>query len=265
MVRLAITGAAGRMGKAILGLALKDGELSVTGVVEAKGHPLIGQSADVLAGKTDSPLVVVDDLARVAGEADVVVDFTHPGPSLANLGIALSAGKAVVIGTTGFSPDQIREIEQKGKTGRIVMSPNMSVGMNLMFDLVERMARTLKAGYDVEILEMHHRLKKDAPSGSALRLKDAVLKGYPERAWVEVFGRQGITGERRDEEIGVMSLRGGDVVGEHTVFFTGTGERLEVTHRATSRENFARGALMAAKWIVGKGPGLYSMKDVLNL
>ncbi len=265
MVRIVVTGAAGRMGKAILSLALKDRELSVTGVVEAKGHPLVGQGADTLVGKTDPPLVVVDDLAQVVAGGDVVIDFTHPGPSVDNLRVVHSAGKAAVIGTTGFSGDQIREIEEKGKTCRIVLSPNMSVGMNLMFDLVERMARTLRTGYDVEIIEMHHRLKKDAPSGSALRLKEAVLRGHPERAWEEVFGRKGIVGERRDEEIGVMSLRGGDVVGEHTVFFAGTGERLEVTHRATSRENFARGALLAAKWIVTKGPGLYSMKDVLDL
>ena len=148
---------------------------------------------------------------------------------------------------------------------KVVLSPNMSIGMNVLFDVANKVAGLLKEGYDVEIVEMHHRWKKDAPSGSALRLKDAVETAQPERKWTEVFGREGITGERKAQEIGLMSLRGGDVVGEHTVYFAGMGERLEFTHRAFSRDNFAKGALLAAKWLVGQPYGVYSMKDVLGL
>ena len=148
---------------------------------------------------------------------------------------------------------------------KVVISPNMSIGMNVLFDVANKVASVLKEGYDVEIVEMHHRWKKDAPSGSALRIKDAIETAKPDRKWTEVFGREGITGERKTEEIGIMSLRGGDVVGEHTVFFAGMGERLEFTHRAFSRDNFARGALLAAKWLIRQPYGIYSMKDVLGL
>jgi len=148
---------------------------------------------------------------------------------------------------------------------RAVISPNMSVGMNLMFDTVEKLSRMLKDGYDIEIVEMHHRLKKDSPSGTAVKLMEVIEGAQPDKAWQEVFGRKGITGERKDNEIGVLALRGGDVVGEHTVMFAGIGERLEITHRAYSRENFARGAIIAAKWIVDKGEGIYTMKNVLGL
>lgn len=265
MVRIIITGACGKMGRAIVGLALQDGDIEITGLVEAPGHPMTGKAHDLMTGGTHKgdPLIV-DDISQVINGADVVVDFTQAGACINHFRAAAAAGAAHVIGTTGFREDQLREIGD-AKGARVVISPNMSVGMNILFDLAQKASAALKDGYDVEIVEMHHRWKKDAPSGSALRIKDAAEAGQAGRAWVEVFGRQGITGERKADEIGVMSIRGGDIVGEHTIFFAGIGERLELTHRAYSRDNFARGALLAAKWLVDQPAGVYSMKDVLGL
>ena len=264
MVKVIITGACGRMGGMILRLALSDPDLKVIGLVEAKNHPKIGKSPDTMSAQGGEGLVIKDDLAGVIDEGDVVIDFTDPAVSLQNYRLAVESNKAIVIGTTGFSDDAVTEL-RSARNARVVLSPNMSVGMNLMFDAVERLSKVMKDDYDIEIVEMHHKLKKDAPSGTALKLKDVVEASEPGRPWIEMFGRQGILGERRKEEIGILSLRGGDVVGEHTVMFAGVGERLEITHRAFSRENFARGALVAARWLVQQEPGIYSMKDVLGL
>jgi 4-hydroxy-tetrahydrodipicolinate reductase len=264
MVRLIITGVCGKMGSTILNLALKDKDIEVVGAVESKGHPLIGKGIDVVAGKTDSPVTIGDDLSKVILKGDVVVDFTEPTSSLEHFRIANANRKAIVIGTTGFNDKALAEMKN-AKDARTVLSPNMSVGMNLMFDTVERLSRIMKDDYDIEIVEMHHKWKKDSPSGTAVKIKDIVEMSEPGRNWIEVSGRKGITGERKKEEIGILSLRGGDVVGEHTVMFAGIGERLEITHRAYSRENFARGALIAAKWIVTRKNGVYSMKEVLGL
>jgi 4-hydroxy-tetrahydrodipicolinate reductase len=264
MVSVLITGVCGRMGASILKLALGDPGLHVAGVVEAKGHASAGRPVDGAVGTAALPLIIGDDLAQVIHKGDVVIDFTEPEASLAHFRMATANGRAIVLGTTGFDDEAVAEI--KGAQGaRVVLSPNMSVGMNLMFDIVERLAKVMKDDYDIEIVEMHHKMKKDAPSGTALKLKEIVESTDRERQWVEVFGRKGILGARHKDEIGVLSLRGGDVVGEHTVMFAGIGERLEISHRAFSRENFARGALVAAKWISGQSPGLYSMKDVLGL
>jgi 4-hydroxy-tetrahydrodipicolinate reductase len=264
MVRLIITGVCGKMGSTILNLALKDKDFEVVGAVESKNHPLLGKGINMVAGKTDSPVTIGDDLSKVILKGDVVVDFTEPASSLEHFRIANANRKAIVIGTTGLNNKALAEMKN-AKDARAVISPNMSVGMNLMFDSVERLSRIMKDDYDIEIVEMHHKWKKDSPSGTALKIKDIVEMSEPDRNWIEVFGRKGITGERKKEEIGILSLRGGDVVGEHTVMFAGIGERLEVTHRAYSRENFARGALIAAKWIVTRKDGVYSMKDVLGL
>lgn len=261
MVNVVITGACGKMGRAILRLALDDKDLQVAGLVEAKGHPMTGQAHDLMAGK--APLVV-DELAQAMTGADVVVDFSEAAASVNHFKAAVEKGVAHVIGTTGLKDDDLRFVRET-KGARVVISPNMSVGMNILFDLAQRVSSILGDGYDAEIVELHHRWKKDAPSGSALKIKDAVEAGQAGRRWVEVFGREGITGERKADEIGVMSIRGGDIVGEHTLFFSGIGERLELTHRAWSRDNFARGALIAAKWLVNQPPGVYSMKDVLGL
>lgn len=258
MVRLIITGAAGKMGRAIIGVAAQDSSFEVAGLTERKGHPLIGTKDPI------THAVITDDLAGVIDRGDVIVDFTEPRSSIAHLKLAKEHKKAIVIGTTGFTGDDLARIKDAGDT-KVVFSPNMSMGMNLMFDLVEKAARILKDNFDIEILEMHHKWKKDAPSGTALRIKDIIEQTDKTRTWEEVYGRQGVTGERKKDELAVLALRGGDIVGEHTVFFAGIGERVEITHRAYSRENFARGALIAARWVVNQDNGIYSMKDVLGL
>jgi 4-hydroxy-tetrahydrodipicolinate reductase len=264
MVKLIITGAAGKMGTAIIKCALEDTGFEITGLIESKTHPDIGKPSSIIAAASAEPLLIEDSLEKVIEKGDVVIDFSEAKASAEHLRIVKKYSKAHVIGTTGFSNDALAEIHLTEDV-RVVISPNMSIGMNVLFDMANRVAGTLKEGYDVEIVEMHHRWKKDAPSGSALRIKDAVETAIPDRKWIEVFGREGITGERKIHEIGIMSLRGGDVVGEHTVYFTGMGERLEFTHRAFSRDILARGALVAAKWLVEQPYGIYSMKDVLGL
>lgn len=264
MIKLIVTGACGKMGAAIIKCALEDKGLAIVGLVETKNHPNVGRPADMTANKSDKPLLVDDSLNKVIDKGDVVIDFTEAKASIEHFRIAKKHGKAQIIGTTGFSQEALAEI-RSAKDAKVVISPNMSIGMNVLFDVCNKVAGTLKEGYDVEIIEMHHRWKKDAPSGSALRIKDSIEAAKPDRKWIEVFCREGITGERRNEEIGIMTLRGGDVVGEHTVYFAGMGERLEFTHRAFSRDNFARGALLAAKWLVRQPSGVYSMRDVLEL
>ena len=264
MIKLIITGIGGKVGSTILNLALKDKDFDVVGATETKDHPMVGRNIPKGTDNINDSVIVSDDLASIINTCDVVVDFTQPEPSLEHFRIVESAKKSIIIGTTGFSKGATDEINA-AKNARVVISPNMSVGMNLMFDVVERVTKILGNDYDIEIVEMHHKWKKDAPSGTAMKIKDVIEKALPEKDWVEVFGRKGITGERKNEEIGIMTLRGGDVVGEHTAIFAGIGERLEVTHRAYSRENFARGALVAAKWITNQPAGVYSMKDVLGL
>jgi 4-hydroxy-tetrahydrodipicolinate reductase len=249
------------MGRAVVKLALEDPDLEIKGLVEVKGHPMTGKVHDLMAGK--APFITDDPSQAMAG-ADVVVDFTEAKASVSHFRAAAGKGVAHIIGTTGLKEEDLRIIRET-KGARVVISPNMSIGMNILFDLARRVSSILGEAYDAEIVELHHRWKKDAPSGSALRIKDAVEAGQDSRDWIEVFGREGITGERKKNEIGVMSIRGGDIVGEHTLYFAGIGERLELTHKAWSRDNFARGALLAARWIVNQPPGIYSMKDVLGL
>lgn len=267
MTRVVVTGVSGRMGSTIVRLALADPELEVTAVLEAKGHPSIGKSLDAVVVNTNMSegMQIMDDLSAVIDDSDVVVDFTTPVASFEYFRLACDHNKAIVIGTTGLPQDIVAAMRCAPKA-KAVISPNMSIGVNLLFNLVERAARALGPEYDAEIVEMHHRLKKDAPSGTAIRLRDAVEAGRPGTNWSEVTGRQGMWGERRPEEIGVLAVRAGDIVGEHTVFFAGPGERIELTHRANSREIFARGALVAAKWLKQQtAPGIYDMKEVLGL
>lgn len=264
MVKIIITGACGKVGTAIIKCALEDKDFEIIGLLETKIHPDIGKPSRVMAGTNNKPLLIEDSLEKIIEKCDAVIDFTEAKASMEHFRTARKYGRAHVIGTTGLGEEALAEIRNT-KDIKAVVSPNMSIGMNILFDVSNKVAGILGEGYDVEIVEMHHRWKKDAPSGSALRIKDAIESANPERKWIEVFGREGITGERKAEEIGVMSLRGGDVVGEHTVFFTGIGERLEFTHRAFSRDNFAKGALLAAKWLINQAPGVYSMRDVLGL
>ncbi len=264
MVKVIVTGVGGKMGRAILNLALADPDCDVVGATEAKGHPLVGSEIARTGAGGAATVVVTDSLSTIISSSQVVIDFTSPAATISHFHTAAGAGKAIVIGTTGLTAAMMTEIHE-AQGGKVVISPNMSVGVNVMFDVAARLSRILGPGYDVEITEMHHRWKKDAPSGTALRLKEAVESGQRDRQWIDVFGRQGITGERSPNEIAVLSLRGGDVVGDHTVTFAGIGERLEITHRASTRGNFAQGALLAARWIVSQPQGVYTMKDVLGL
>lgn len=267
MTRVVVTGASGRMGSAILRLALADSEVTVTAALEAKGHPAIGKGIAGIVGDmgTASTLKITDSLEAVLDGSDIVVDFTTPSATREYFHLTSAHRKGIVVGTTGLTQEMIAEMAGT-PMAKAVVSPNMSIGVNLLFSLVERASRALGPEYDAEIVEMHHRLKKDAPSGTAIRLRQAVEAGRPETDWSEITGRQGLWGERRPEEIGVLAVRAGDIVGEHTVFFAGPGERIELTHRANSREIFARGALLAAKWLTQQtSAGIYDMKDVLGL
>jgi 4-hydroxy-tetrahydrodipicolinate reductase len=259
-----IAGAGGRMGRTLLALASRDSALRVVGAFEAPGHPGIGSDAGALAGVGALGVAVSDRAAGSLRPGTVLVDFTWPEPSLENLRAAATAGAGAVVGTTGFRPDQQREIEGLAQRAAIVQAANMSVGVTVLLQVAADVARRLGSSFDIEVVEAHHRLKKDAPSGTALALARAAASGRDARLddWA-VYGREGQTGERPAAQLGVMALRGGDVVGDHTVFFFGTGERIELTHRAQSREAFAAGALRAATWLRGRGPGLYSMHDVL--
>jgi 4-hydroxy-tetrahydrodipicolinate reductase len=263
MIRLIITGACGRMGSAILKLAASEPDFQVTHVVEAKGHPRIGSMIEIPAENSFS-LPLEDDLSLAVADCDVIIDFTEPTSSFLNFKTAMKVGKAIVIGTTAMPADSLTKMMQSANA-RAVISPNMSVGVNLLFNLTKKAASILGPAYDAEIVELHHKWKKDAPSGTAIKLKDIITSTDQKRNWIEVTGRQGLTGERKPDEIGVMAVRAGDIVGEHTVYFAGIGERVEITHRAYSRDNFARGSLIAAKWIVDQPKGVYDMSDVLGL
>jgi len=259
MVKVAVTGAAGKMGSLIAELASKEPELKLVGLTERPDSELLGK--ELFGAKVYSSIEEIEE------KPQVVIDFTVPEATLKLLEEAKKLGVALVIGTTGFSEEERRKIEEASASVPIVFSPNMSLGVNLLFKLVAEVTKALKdKGYDIEIFEIHHRFKKDAPSGTAMKLAEIIAESLGrELSEVAVYGRKGIVGERKPEEVGVLAARMGDVVGEHTVFFATLGERLELTHRATSRETFARGALVAAKWVASKKPGLYSMFDVLGI
>lgn len=240
-IRLAVCGAQGRMGTRILALAHQDNRFDVITGVE-----------------------VGDNLAQVLSSSDVVIDFTSPESTLKIAQAVSSAKRALVIGTTGVSEGTLSKLRQFSRKVPIVFSPNMSVGMNVLFQLVEQAAKAL-AHYDIEVVEAHHHLKKDAPSGSAMKLAHVAAEASQRKSQDFVYGRKGLVGARTKKEIGISAIRAGDIVGDHTVLIAGPGERLELTHRAHSRDAFASGALQAAAWAVGHKPGFYSMKDVLKI
>ena len=267
MVNVVVTGVAGRMGGQILRSIRASEGLAVVGAVERPGWngP---RDAGEAAGLPAMGIPVDEDLASTlaATRAQVVVDFTSAAASVGHAETCAARGVPLVIGSTGFDAGTRARVQASAARIPVVLSPNMSVGVNVMFALVAQAARTLGDAYDVEIVEIHHGKKKDAPSGTAVRLAEVAAEALardPQRD--VVYARHGMIGERTPRELGVMTLRGGDVVGEHTVFFLGQGERLEITHRATSRDQFARGAIRAALWIPGRSPGLYDMHDVLGL
>ncbi|NNC19490.1 4-hydroxy-tetrahydrodipicolinate reductase [Corallococcus exiguus] len=268
MTRTVITGISGRMGSTLVRLAKAASDLPVVGATVRPGSPLSGQDAGLVA-RLGEPLDVIahDDLGRAldGAKADVVVDFTGPEATLQHARICAERGVALVVGTTGFTPEGRAQLEAHAKRIPIVAAPNMSVGVNLVIRMAAELARVLGPSFDVEVLEAHHRMKKDAPSGTALKLAEVLMDALGRTKDDLTFAREGQTGARPPGEIGVQALRGGDVVGEHTVYFFGEGERIELTHRATNRDQFAQGALRAARWVAGRAPGLYDMADVLGL
>jgi 4-hydroxy-tetrahydrodipicolinate reductase len=266
MTDVVVAGAAGRMGTRLVACLAEAPELRLVGALEAPGHPALGRDAGEVAGIGRRGVALSDDARAALGRGRVLVEFSTPEASLEHVRIAADSGARAVIGTTGFSPAQREEIVALARRTAVMLSPNMSVGVNVALQALALMARILGDDYDVEITEIHHRFKKDAPSGTALRMAEVVAEALGRNlAEVAVYGRQGTPGERTGKEIGILALRSGDVVGEHTVSFGALGERIELTHRAHSRDTFARGALRAARFVAGRPPGLYSMPDVLGL
>ncbi|MEK6561224.1 MAG: 4-hydroxy-tetrahydrodipicolinate reductase [Nitrospirota bacterium] len=266
MIKAIVTGAAGRMGGSIIRAIHQTDGIEIVGAIEREGHPLFGKDAGEVAGLSPMRVRIVYGLENILDRADVVLDFTTPQATLSNMEKASAAGKAWVIGSTGFTKDEETKLTRLTEKIPCVFSPNMSIGVNLVFRIIQDVAKALGDDYDVEIIEAHHRHKKDAPSGTAMKMAH-ILAGALGRdlSVVGKFSRHGIIGEREKKEIGVQSIRAGDIVGDHTVMFCGTGERIEITHRAQSRDNFARGAVRAAMWVVKQKPGMYDMLDVLGL
>lgn len=260
-IRYSIVGAAGRMGRRIIALAATDSQLVCANAVESESSPFLGQDAGELAGFGRSGIAVTDALGP---DFDVLIDFSSADATGRWLGECRRRGRPIIMGTTGHDDAVLQGIREAAGEIAVLKASNMSVGVNLMIRLVADLARALDAGYDVEITEAHHRYKEDAPSGTAISLRDAVLRGRGGSADT-VYGRQGRTGSRPPGQIGMHSLRIGDTVGEHTVSFGGLGETISISHSAHSRDTFASGALRAAKWIVGKPAGLYDMADCLGI
>ena len=266
MIRIAVCGAAGRMGGRIIA-AIKEAEgVELAGALERPGHPMLGMDAGMVAGVGSNHVKISDDLNAVVLACDVLIDFTTPKVSLKNLEVCGLHKKAIVIGSTGFTPEERALAAELAREIPVIIAPNMSVGVNVCFKILKDIAQTLGDDFDVEIVEAHHKMKKDSPSGTAVRMGEVVAEALG-RDYNQVanFHREGICGERTREEIGMQTIRGGDIVGEHTVYFIGMGERIELTHRAHTRDMFSRGSVRAAKWVVGKAPGVYDMQDVLGL
>lgn len=266
MVKAIVTGAGGRMGGRIITLMTAAKDIKLVGAVEKKGHALVGKDIGEVLGLGKLGIEVGDDLGACIGQGDVVIDFTGHSVSLQNLETAAKKKRAIVIGSTGFTAEEMKKAAVLAKKTRCVLAPNMSVGVNVMFKVLSDVACILGEDYDVEIVEAHHHLKKDAPSGTAMKMAQIVAGALNRDLDRDaVYERKGIIGERKRSEIGIQTLRAGDIVGEHNVMFCTVGERLEFIHRAHSRDNFAKGAIRAAKWIVAQKNGLYDMQDVLGL
>ncbi len=263
-VKATVVGAGGKMGGRIIHLIKETPSMKLVRAVERPDHPSIGMDIGDVVGLGKIGVLLEGSLKK--GEGDVLINFSSPQASIESLEFAKESGLAIVIGTTGLNSDQMNRVKELSKNVRCVFAPNMSVGMNVMFRVVQEVARVLGPEYDIEILEAHHRLKKDSPSGTAVKLGELISSSIGrDFGKVGVYGRKGMVGERTKEEIGMQVIRAGDIVGEHTVLFGGMGERLEITHRAHSRDNFARGTVRAALWVVNQPNGLYDMQDVLGL
>lgn len=263
--QMIVCGAAGRMGRTLIQLIAADKDATLVGAVEAVGNPTVGTDAGDVAGVGTLGVKIVDSYESIASADNVALDFTSAEPALEHLATAVKARSAIVIGSTGFDAGQKRELDSLARQTRTVIAPNMSIGIAVLQRLIREAAIALGPDFDPEIIEIHHRMKVDAPSGTALALArtvaDATQRSLDDDA---VYGRSGVVGKRKQNEIGIMALRGGDAVGDHTVIFTGLGERLELTHRAQSRDCLARGAIRAGLWLMRQKPGRYGMADVLG-
>ena len=266
MIKVAIVGAAGRMGQALVRCSKLVTGMKVVAAVDTAACPLCGKDSGLISGIGENGINITHDLAPAVKAADILIDFSFHENVPVTVALATQHKKGVVIGTTGLNPEERAAVDEAAKAIPIVWAPNMSVGVNLLFSLVEQAAKALGLDYDVEITEAHHKFKKDAPSGTALRLGEKVAQGRNQNFRdVAVFGREGLGGERPRGEIGIHAIRAADIVGDHTVLFATEGERVELSHRASSRDALAKGALQASLWLAGKKPGLYDMQDVLGL
>ena len=266
MVKVVVCGGCGKMGSAVARLVHQNEDIKLVGIIESHSHPRKGKDWGIVTGLGESGIIIKDNLEEIIQNTDQVVEFTNPQVSLKHLEIVSKYKKAMIMGTTGFSSEEIKEINKLAQGIPFLLSPNMSLGVNLLFKLAAETAAALSDDYDIEIVEAHHRFKKDAPSGTAKKLAQEIAKAKGVNLdEVAIYGREGITGERKRGEIGIHSIRSGDIAGEHTVMFTALGERLELTHKAHSRDTFAYGTIQAIKFMEGKPPGFYEMKDVLKI
>ncbi len=263
--RIAVAGSSGRMGRTLIEAVMKAEDMSLAAALEQPGSPFLGRDAGEFLG-TPCGVIISDDFAAALAGVDCLIDFTRPEGTLAHLAACRTHGVAAVIGTTGFATEQKLEIQDFSRDIPITFAPNMAVGVNLVFKLLDTAARILNQGYDIEIIEAHHRHKVDAPSGTALRMGEVVAQALErDLKQVAVYGREGVTGERDSSTIGFATVRGGDIVGDHTVLFAGTGERVEISHKAASRMPYAQGSLRAVRFMAGRKGGLFDMQDVLGL
>lgn len=264
-MKLAIAGTGGRMGRALMDAAAAHSGMTISGALEHASSPLLGRDAGEISAHAKG-IVITSDLAAGLAHATVLIDFTRPEGTLAHLNACRTHGVNMVIGTTGFTTGQKREIDAASKEIAIVFAANMSLGMNVVVKLVEMASVALHQEYDIEVIEAHHKLKVDAPSGTALMLGEAAARAMGKSLdEIGVYAREGAVGERKSGSIGFSAIRGGDIFGEHTVMFAGTGERIEITHKSSSRANYAQGALRAALFLAGQKAGLFDMRDVLGL
>ncbi|MEA3453722.1 MAG: 4-hydroxy-tetrahydrodipicolinate reductase [Candidatus Caldatribacteriota bacterium] len=266
MINVIVCGGCGKMGSAVARLIHQNEDMKLVGIIESPSHPGIGKDWGISVGLSKTGVIITDNLEEIIQNTNQVVEFTNPQVSLKHLEIVSKYKKAMIMGTTGFSSEEIEKINKSAQDIPFLLSPNMSLGVNLLFKLAAETAAALSNDYDIEIVEAHHRFKKDAPSGTAKKLAQEIAKAKGVSLdKVAIYGREGIIGERKRGEIGIHSIRSGDITGEHTVMFTALGERLELTHKAHSRDTFAYGTIQAIKFIKGKPAGFYEMKDVLKI
>jgi 4-hydroxy-tetrahydrodipicolinate reductase len=264
MISVIIDGACGRMGKMISQGVVTQSDMQLVGAIEYSGHPQLGEDIGEVAGVGTIGVPISDNLSEILDEADVVVEFTAPSASIEHLRNVVDAGKTMVLATTGFTEAELAEVQELAQNIPCVMAPNMSVGVNVMLQAVQLVAKALGDDYDVEVIEAHHNQKADSPSGTALRIAEVLAESLDRNlAEVGTYGRHGMVGARPEKEIGIHAIRGGDISGDHTVLYAGAGERIEITHRAHTREAFAKGAIRAARWVVNAPKGLHDISEVL--